>query len=142
MVYKMKRYIQVIILLIMTFAFSCEKPGIVINCSECTQTEPSKATIRVKLEGNYDNSSVQIKIYEGNLEDNILYWTYTTSASNASFQVNMNKKYTVTAEYNIPEGRYIAVDSATPRVRFEEDQCENPCYFVYDNNFDLRLKYR
>jgi hypothetical protein len=138
----MKRYIQAIVLMIMVFGFSCEKPGQIVNCSECTETEPSKATIKVKLAGNYDNSTIQIKIYEGNLEDSILYWDYRTSSSEATFQVNLNKQYTITAEYNLPTGSYITVDSATPRVRYEESQCENPCYFVYDKIFDLRLKYR
>lgn len=139
---KMKKYIQGFIFLLMAFGFSCEKQGLVVICSECTETEPSKASIKIRLGGNYDNSIIQIRMYEGNLEDSILYWSYRTSSSEASFQAGINKKYTVTAEYNLPDGHYITVDSATPRVRYEQDQCENPCYFVYDKSFDLRLKYR
>ncbi len=26
-------------------------------------------------------------------------------------------------------------------VRYEKDLCEKPCYYVYDNKVDLRIKY-
>jgi hypothetical protein len=54
--------------------------------------------------------------------------------------VTLNKKYTLTATYNIQDNTYVVVDSATPRVRFDKDKCDDPCYLVYDKKLDLSLK--
>jgi len=64
-------------------------------------------------------------------------------ASGPGFElpVSLNKKYTVTATYQIDGDTYIAVDSAFPRVKYTKEQCEDPCYFVYDRIVDLRIKY-
>jgi len=84
---------------------------------------------------------VQINVYEGNIDDSVLYSSFKTSGTQTTIPVTLNKKYTVTATYYISDNYYIAVDSATPRVRFEKTQCDDPCYYVYDKKIDLRLKY-
>jgi hypothetical protein len=57
------------------------------------------------------------------------------------YDVPINKKYTATATYYKSDIKYVAVDSATPRVKYDKNQCDDPCYFVYDRVVDLRLKY-
>jgi hypothetical protein len=89
----------------------------------------------------YYGNSILINIYEGNLEDSVLYDSFQASGTQATIPVTINKKYTVTATYYIPDNYYVAVDSATPRVKFDKTQCDDPCYFVYDKKIDLRLKY-
>ncbi len=84
---------------------------------------------------------VKLNIYEGELEDSVLYRSVFPTGSVYNISVVLNKKYTVTATYFIDGNTYTAVDSATPRVRFTETQCEEACYFVYDRELDLRLKY-
>jgi hypothetical protein len=137
----MKNFIRVLSLLYLTLFLSCEKQGLIVNCSDCTVDEPSKANLEVKLDVTYTQSSVKIDVYEGNLEDNVLYSSFNTTGTNTTVSVTINKKYTVTATYTINGNYYIAIDSATPGVRYEKNQCNNPCYFVYDRNIDLRIKH-
>ena len=75
------------------------------------------------------------------LRDSVIYRTYDIAGSQTTILVTLNKKYTVTAIYYLPDNYYTAVDSATPRVKFEKSQCDDPCYYVYDTSIDLRLKY-
>lgn len=137
----MKQIIRVIFLLILAVFLSCEKQGYIVNCSDCTTVEPSKTDLEVKLDNSYYLNSVKIDVYEGNLEDNVLYSSFSASVKNTTISVTINKMYTVTATYYISNNYYIAVDSATPGVKYEKNQCNNPCYFIYDRKIDLRIKH-
>lgn len=136
----MAKSIKILLLLLIVVLFSCEKQGLIVKCPDCTATEPVNIRFDVKLDANYYGGTTKINVYEGNLEDSILYKTYSSTASSLSIPVTINKKYTLTATYYIPDNYYVVVDSATPRVRYEKDQCDNPCYFVYDKVVDLRMK--
>jgi len=136
----MAKSIKIILLLLIVVLFSCEEQGIFVKCPDCTKEEPVNILFDVKLDANYGSTTI-VNVYEGNLEDSILYKTYTSTGTSISIPVTINKKYTLTATYYIPINYYVVVDSATPRVRYEKNQCDNPCYFVYDKVVDLRLKY-
>jgi hypothetical protein len=136
----MKKILKIIFFLILVFSFSCEDQGLIVKCPDCLPDEPVKTNLEFKLD--FSNlGGILIKIYEGNLNDSILLYTERIYALPFKYDVTINKKYTVTATYFINNNEYIAVDSATPRVRYEKNQCDNPCYFVYDKVIDLRLKY-
>ena len=143
----MKIYLKSLIFILLIICFSCEdttcytcdENGWLIKCSECSQTEPALASINIKLTDT--ESGVLIILYEGELEDGVVYASAEAGSPYYSFSVPLNKKYTVTAEYLINGITYISVDSFTPRVKYVEDQCKEPCYFVYDRKSDLRLKY-
>lgn len=121
---------------------SCDKLPLIIQCKDCTESEPDAAILNAKLEDPSDGSyDTEINIYEGNIEDSILVSSYKWSMGTWSMEVSLNKKYTVSATYQYKGIRYIAVDCATPRVKFDTRQCEKPCYYVYNNNLDLRIKY-
>lgn len=135
----MKFTVRLFLFLLLTACFSCEEYGLIINCPDCTENEPLDTNIDIKVDLNPGTATL-INVYEGNLEDSVLYSSYNTSASKTSVLVTINKKYTFTATYYILSDKYVAVDSATPRVKFNKDQCDNPCYFVYDRICDLRLK--
>ena len=137
----MKKILKFIFLLILAVSFSCEEQGLIINCPDCTSEEPLKTNLEIMLRISIDGSTTLINVYEGNLEDSVLYRSFTSSTALTMIPVTINKKYTITATYFIPDDYYIAVDSATPRVKFDKKRCENPCYFVYDRVIDLRLKY-
>ena len=113
----------------------------IVKCPDCLAEEPTKAIINVKLDLASIGYETIIKVYEGNIEDSIIYDSFKTTSSSNTISVTLNKKYTVTATYYISDNYYVAIDSATPRVKFEKSQCDNPCYFIYDKNIDLRLKY-
>jgi hypothetical protein len=133
---------KIFLFVALIFCFSCEDQGLNVKCPDCKETEPSNTDLELKLKlRDFGFSTATITVYEGNIEDNIIYDTFQTKEESSTVTVTLNKKYTVTATYFLNDNSYIAVDSATPKVRFEKSQCDNPCYFVYDRNIDLRLKY-
>ncbi len=136
----MKRLKRSAALLMLVLLFSCEEQGLFVYCPDCTEDDPVSTYIEAKLE-NSTFSGVLVQIYEGNIEDNMLIYSAEVNSSTFNYEVSINKKYTLTATYNISNSVYIAVDSATPKVRYSKDQCDNPCYYVYDKICNLRLKY-
>lgn len=126
-------------LLALIICFSCEGKAWFVNCTDCQENEPVETNVKIKLSEN--GAPVEIKIFEGNLEDNILYAKYNANGSELTVPAGLNQIYTFTATYNVGSKTYIAVNSAMPGVKYETSQCEDPCYFVYGNVVDLRLKY-
>ena len=120
---------------------SCEEHGLIVNCQECEKLEPVTAEIEIKIDINYYGASAEITIYEGNIEDGIILSKLQASGTITKTTLTLNKKYTFTADYYLPPNNYLAIDSATPRVSYNKDQCDDPCYYVYDKVVNLRLKY-
>lgn len=137
----MKITIKILLLLAFVFFFSCEEQGLFVKCSDCTENEPVNTFLEIKLDPDESGSGTLINVYDGNVEDSIIYDSFKTYAPDASVLVTLNKKYTVTATYYLHGDVYVAVDSATPKVRYDKTLCDNPCYFIYDKKIDLRLKY-
>lgn len=127
--------------LALAFFFSCEKtfPGMIL-CIDCLDNEPLTAKLKLKLSADYSYKSINIDIYEGNLEDSILYRTLETSATSSEIIVPINKKYTLVAKYHIFFDDFYVVNSVTPTAIYDEVQCEKPCYYVINNVVNLRLK--
>jgi hypothetical protein len=136
----MTRLSKTIFLLIMIILFSCEEKGVIVDCNDCTPDEPYYAIVKVEIDVDY-TQGVEIKVWEGRLEDNILIDSVIIYSSSYEKKVTINKTYTITATYTINNRIYTAVDSATPRVRYTADYCEEPCYYIYNLKYDLRLKY-
>jgi hypothetical protein len=138
----LKGYIKIISVTIvfsmLALVFSCEKTGQIIICSECLSSEPVDANLEISLERN---QQVTVNIYEGNLEDSIIYESINTESSTLYRTLPLNRKYTFTATYYDRGDYYIVVNSVTPRVKYDEAFCEEPCYYVFDKHVDLRLKY-
>jgi hypothetical protein len=137
----MKIIVKILMLITFTFCFSCEEQGLSVKCSDCTGEEPLGTDLEVKLDIQHNGYQTIINVYEGNLEDSVIYSSFRASGTKTTVHVNLNKKYTVTTTYYIPDDYYTVIDSATPRVKYEKSQCDEPCYFVYDKVIDLRLKY-
>jgi hypothetical protein len=136
----MDKTIRIISFLVLSISFSCEDQSFIVQCSDCTQEEPITAELYADLDPDHYYECL-VQIWEGNLEDSILVDSYPTYSKTFTQEVTINKKYTITATYYISNDIYIAVDSATPRVKYEKSQCEEPCFFLYDRKCDLRLKY-
>lgn len=136
----MKKYIKAALFVLFAACFSCEEKGWFIKCNDCTPDEPADAILNIKL--NSTGTAVRVNIFEGNLEDSIFYLTEVVTWPEFSYYVPLNKKYTVTATYYFDGKKYVAVDSATPRVRYTNSQCDDPCYYIYDNDVNLRIKYK
>lgn len=138
----MKHITKILVLLLFSVGFSCEKNGIFVKCEDCIKDEPFDTRLEIRLDADI-NSGAIITVYEGNIEDNIIYTTFkVTTAEETSVVVFLNRKYTVSAKYLISDTNYIVVDSATPRVTYDDMKCDEPCYYIYDSDVDLKLKNR
>jgi len=139
----MRTVLKILFFSILLISFSCEDQGLFVKCPDCFEDEPVKTELEIKLENHTYYPNAVIQIWEGNVEDSILFKSLSINiySSNLMEEVTINKKYTVTATYYFQHDTYIAVDAATPRVKYEKNQCDKPCYFVYDRILDLRLKY-
>lgn len=139
----MKHIYRIMFLLSLIFLLSCEEKGWIVKCPDCTEEEPEYAKLTIKFDLHTSSMNLRINVYEGELEDNVLYKELvSTGGKNSTIvSVPVNKKYTVTATYSKGADTYTAVDSAFPRIKYDEEQCDNPCYYVYDTKIDLKLKY-
>lgn len=133
-----KSAVAAIIFSVLVLFFSCDKPA-VINCSECEADEPLTARLEIALQNGYNAT---INIYEGNLEDSIVYMSVFSEDDHYYQKVPLNRKYTITATYYDRGNRYVVVNSVIPRVLFDEYSCEEPCYFVYDRKVNMKIKYK
>jgi hypothetical protein len=139
---KMKNPTKILLYIGFLLCFSCEDQGLIVNCTECTANEPLETNLDIKFDDSFSGSPVIFDVYEGVLEDHVLYSSDTLVGSGIKISVTLNKKYTVTATYTSDSGtKYIAVDSAWPKVKYEQDQCDDPCFFIYGKDVDLRIKY-
>jgi hypothetical protein len=136
----MQKNLRILFFLILVISFSCEDQAFLVKCSDCSADEPIKGNLEANLDPELFYGAL-IQIWEGNLEDSILLVIDTTFSIYYSREVTLNKQYTITATYYLSNDKYIAVDSATPRVKYDKSQCDDPCYYVYDRICDLRLKY-
>jgi len=136
----MKPGLRIFLFLFLAAAFSCEEQGWIADCGDCTQDEPATDYLLIKFTVN--NPAATINVYEGELEDGVLLSSGNPPSDIYRIDVRLNKKYTVTARYEIGGKTYTAVDAAIPRTKFTETQCQDPCWYVYDNELDLRLKYK
>jgi hypothetical protein len=136
----MLKLLNLSLFLIIVIFFSCEKQGLIVKCPDCTKEEPLNIQLELLLDESTYGYATNIDVYVVNIEDSILYSSVSTSWTKTTLPVTINKKYTVVAKYYYYLDYYFVVDSATPRVKYDKDQCEEPCYFVYDRTLDLRLK--
>jgi len=136
----MQKIQRILFLLVLVLFFSCEDQVFFVKCSDCTAEEPVTAKLEINLDPDLYYGAL-IQIWAGNLEDSILLVKDATYSNSYSREVTLNRNYTVTATYYVSNDKYIAVDSATPRVKYDNSQCQDPCYYVYDRICDLSLKY-
>jgi len=140
MVLRITKILTVLLLFSSCFLTACEELYIV-DCDECELIEPSTCTLKIELDNTWSSGILyDVTIYRGTLEDGVVIYnvkTYTT----VYYQVPLNSEYTVTSSIQKSGNEYIAVDSTRPRVKVIEDACEDKCYWVVDNNLDLKIKY-
>ena len=136
----MKLILKISFFTLLVLCFSCESSGrLFVICEDCSAEDPEMVDLNIKM--SRDNIGlIEIKIYDGNLEDDNLYEIFRGSGE-FTHSVPVNKKYTLTATVQIGGNTYTSVDSAFPRVKYDKYSCDEPCYYVYDNNINLVVKY-
>ena len=131
---------RILVFIVLVISFSCEDAErYLVNCSECFTSKPANAVLEIKCTDT--DFGTTIRIYEGTLEDNLLYSSFMTYSSKVTHTVPLNKKFTLTATYSQQDKEYITVNTVMPRFTLVKDQCEEQCYYVYDKVVDLKLKY-
>ena len=137
----MKKLVKYLFTAMLCIFFSCEDSSTFTNCKDCTSDEPVETVISAELESNY-YKGILVMLYEGRIEDGIVVDSIRIFNSDKyEKKVSLNRTYTITAKYIINDKSYTVVDSSTPRVKYTETMCNEPCYFVYDRMLTLRLKY-
>lgn len=130
-----------IISFLLVVFLSCEG-GHLTDCKKCSPGEIGDVRLEIYLtsDKNYPSQFV-VTIYEGVIEDSLLISRFTTQSAYCTFDAMLYKNYTVSAEFNLHGKHYILIDAACPQLKYDETSCDEPCYFVYDNIIDLRLRY-
>lgn len=132
---------------ILFLSFSCNpEEWELFDCSECYTEEPAMAEINVKVTINNVNSYVVLDFYSGRIEEEILILTDTARTESFSTVLPVNEYYTVTATYygGIPDLTYYnitAIDGNFVRTEMVRTRCDQPCWVVRGNNFNVKLKY-
>ncbi len=137
----MIRPVYFISLLFLLF-FSCED-GFVTDCRKCTEEGIGDVQLELILGGSpvYEPFYKVVTIYEGAIEDSLVLNKFGTELAYMTIDAMLYKNYTVTLSFAISGKNYIAVDAVCPKVRYDESSCDQPCYYIYDNVADLRLRY-
>lgn len=135
-----------LLVLMMLFTLSCEDQIFpIVDCTNCLFEEPSSAQISVKVISSARMplfTSITINVYEGDdVTGEKIYW-YTPTDETTTVNVALNRTYTIEAVYTQTYQTYKAIDSAKPTVKYTESECEEPCWIVYNNRVNVRLKYR
>ena len=115
----------------------------IVDCAECYTEQPEEAEINVKVSISNLNPEVKINIYSGKLEEEILILSDSSSNETWNTILPVNEYYTVTATYRAQTGNFMvtAIDGNLLRTRKVRIICDEPCWFVKGNNFNVRLKY-
>jgi len=129
--------------LMMILLFSCDE-GYFTDCSECQTDLPVNVTLKIYTMGSdYAPSNTLITLYEGAVEDSVILMRYYLDGvpSYISYDALLYKDYTATMEFTVDGQKYLTTDATCPQVRYEETECAEACYYVFDNIIDLRLRY-
>jgi len=139
----MKSAIRLTVICILVILFSCQKSDMSESrCADCFTAEPTTAEIKVSLSPfAYSNYKTTISIYEGYLQDSILFQRFETTSSTWFHTLTINKTYTFVARYYKDGTYYEAINSVTPTVKVEKFWCVSKCYRVIGDHCDLRIKY-
>lgn len=122
--------------------FSCED-GFVTDCRKCFEEGTGDVKLELILGGSavYEPFYKTVTIYEGAVEDSLILRRFGTELEYIEIDAMLYKNYTVTLGFSLRGKSYITVDALCPKVRYDESSCEQPCYYIYDNVADLRLRY-
>lgn len=129
--------------IILMLLFSCEE-GFITDCSQCYTSDDYQVILTIS------HSTPQgvpvgalVTLYEGPVGDNLVLEKYIVQDPYSDFRyiAVLYKDYSATIEYTYNERNYVITAGACPKVKYDETTCEEPCYYVYDNVLDLRLRY-
>jgi len=134
---------SVIVVLAVLLVFSCEE-GYMTDCRECDPEYPQQADLVIRYRTpEFIPENPRVTLYEGAIEDSLIIRKFYIGEAVSFLTVDavLYKDYSATLEFIFEGQKYITTGAARPRVRYDETSCDEPCYYVYDNVIDLRLRY-
>jgi len=134
---------HIIVALTLLLLFSCEKGGLT-DCTKCDTSENYLVQLEIYIKSpDFVPSNPSVTVYEGAIEDSIVLQRISVneSYSYVTFDALLYKDYSASVEFTLDGKKYVTVGAASPKVRYDETTCDQPCYYVYDNIIDLRLRY-
>jgi hypothetical protein len=130
-----------IIILLIIFLGSCED-GHKTDCSQCMPDTMGDVFLKIYISDNGNpTANFLVTVYEGPIENGLIIDKLQINDYYYEYPAMLYKDYTLTVQYTINGEKYIAVDAVRPKVRYDETSCTEPCYYIYDNVVNLRLKY-
>jgi hypothetical protein len=130
-----------IVFLLLTALFSCEETAhFFMNCQDCLDSEPLEVSLVVRTNPK-GWATIEISVYEGKLDDGLLFSSFYSGVAEFKISVPANREYTLTAKYESQESTFVAVDAVRPVVRLDDSSCEDLCYWVSGNIVNLKPHY-
>jgi hypothetical protein len=137
-------YMLAMAAIFMVPVFSCnpEEWG-TVDCSECYIEKPAEAEINVRVSISNLNPFVPINVYLGRIEEEILILSDTVRTRTWSAVLPAGQYYTVTATYRFRANwEWItAIDGNHVRANRVRAACDQPCWVIQGNNFNVELRY-
>ncbi|MFZ2286862.1 MAG: hypothetical protein WAV93_07750 [Bacteroidales bacterium] len=131
------------VVILLTLLFSCED-SFVSDCSECYPAGVSKAKLKILIRNpDYVPVNPTVTLYEGAVEDGIVIRQFSLEEAYSYVEEDaiLYKDYSATLEFTLDGRKYITTAGARPQTGYDKSTCEEPCYFIYGNVLDLRLRY-
>jgi len=113
--------------------------ALAVDCNDCFGYEPDSAKLIVYVTINAENDSVPLTFYRGPYEDGEIDWQDTATDKEFLLFSEMDREYTVRAEYRSGEKTIVVFDADKMYLRNSGDECGSPCYIVKGGIFDLKL---
>lgn len=110
-----------------------------VDCNDCYGYMPDSAKLIVYLTINAENDSVPLTFYRGDYENGEIDWQDTATSDEFYLFSEMDRDYTVTAEYKSGEKTILAFDKDNMFHYDAASECGSPCYIVKGGIFDVRL---
>ncbi|MEN8201617.1 MAG: hypothetical protein ABFS28_03410 [Bacteroidota bacterium] len=110
-----------------------------VDCNDCYGYMPDSAKLIVYLTIDSENDSVPITFYRGDYENGEIDWQDTATTEEFFLYSEMNREYTVAAEYKSGVKTIIAFDKDEMFLYDAAAECGSPCYIVKGGIFDVRL---
>jgi hypothetical protein len=107
---------------------------------DCLSSKPQNGYVNIDITINAQNPSVPVDVYEGPIEAGQLVQRDTVSVRQFSYQLPVDRSYSVTARYLVGPDTVLAIDAG--KIETEEKEYRNSvyCWEVDDADVDVRLK--
>ncbi len=135
---------SITVVVLLTLLLSCEE-SMVKDCGECYPGGIETATLIISFRTpDYIPVNPVVTLYEGSVKDSIILARYFIQEPHSYIRYDalLYKDYSATLEFTLDGRRYITMAGACPQAGYDEFSCDEPCWFVYDNVIDLKLRYR